>query len=102
MGRTPSKPKKKKKKMVHVAYRNINTFKSDSAYIYIRNLYLNTLGKHAKNLKFVRFFFFFFFDNLLTGSIKMTIKYLPSKFLTAISLGQIVPFYLIKILNFLI
>jgi hypothetical protein len=52
---------KKKKKMVHVTYRNINTFKSDSAYIYIRNLYLNTLGKHAKNLKFVRFFFFFFF-----------------------------------------
>jgi sulfur relay (sulfurtransferase) DsrC/TusE family protein len=100
MGRTPSKPKKKKK-MVHVAYLNINTFKSDSADIYIRNLYINTLGKHAKNLKFVRFFFFFF-DNLLTGSIKMTIKYLPSKFLTAISLGQIVPFYLIKILNFLI
>jgi hypothetical protein len=61
--------------MVHGIYRNINALLRAIRLIYIGNLYLNTLGKHTKILKFLSFFFFFF-DNLLPGSIKITIKFL--------------------------
>jgi hypothetical protein len=53
----------------------------------LENLYLNILGKHAKILKFLSFFFFFF-DNLLLGSIEITIKSLSSKFFNSYSFGS--------------
>jgi hypothetical protein len=38
-------------------------------------LYLNTLGKHTNFFKSLSFI-----DNLFSGSIKITIKFMPSKF----------------------